>query len=61
VKNGKIKQVLSGDWCQWEEEDTRKGNRKVNVVETLHTHVGKWKKETRWNYSSNMGRRDKGE
>jgi hypothetical protein len=29
----KVKQVLSGDWHQWEGEDIKKGCRRVNVVE----------------------------
>jgi hypothetical protein len=28
-----VKQILSGDWYQWEGEDIRKGWRRVNMVE----------------------------
>jgi hypothetical protein len=33
-----------GSWYQWEEEDVRKGSRRVNMVQILCTHVCKWKK-----------------
>jgi hypothetical protein len=39
MKYRKVKQVLSVVWYQWEEEDIRKGCRRVNMVEKLCTHV----------------------
>jgi sensor histidine kinase YesM len=53
TENRIIKQVLSWSWHWWEEEDIRKGYRRVNVV--------KWKNETYWNYFRNGGVGDKGE
>jgi hypothetical protein len=35
----KVKQVLFGSWYQWEEEDTRKGYRVVNIMEILCSQV----------------------
>jgi hypothetical protein len=31
------------DWYQWEGVDIRKGCKRVNSVEILCKHVGKWK------------------
>jgi hypothetical protein len=40
MKSRKVKQVMSGDYNQWEGEDIRKGGfRKVNTVDILFTHV----------------------
>jgi hypothetical protein len=44
-QEGKNSSCLGG-WLQWEGGGIRKGCRKVKMVETLRTHVCKWKTET---------------
>jgi hypothetical protein len=39
MEDRKVKEVLSGVWYQWDEKDIRKGCRRVNMVEILHTQV----------------------
>jgi hypothetical protein len=39
AEDSKIDQVLSGGWYQWEGEDILKGQRRVNMVKMLCTHV----------------------
>jgi hypothetical protein len=51
--NREVKHFLPGCWYQWEGGDIRKGWRRVNVVEILHTHIWNWKNETCWNCSRN--------
>jgi hypothetical protein len=40
-------------------EDMRKGWKKVNIIEILHTHVWKWNNKACWNYSKKEGGRKK--
>jgi ferredoxin-like protein FixX len=46
MKDRQIKQVLPSDCNQWRVDNMRKGCRRVNMVEILCTHDGKWKNET---------------
>jgi hypothetical protein len=46
IEDWKAKQVLSGDWYQWEGGVIKKGCRRMNMVEILCTCVYKWKSET---------------
>jgi hypothetical protein len=34
-----IPKMEKGNWYQWEGEDTKKGCRRMNMVEILRTHV----------------------
>jgi hypothetical protein len=43
MENRKAEQTCLRGWYQWEGEDTRKGCRRVNMVEILCTHISKWK------------------
>jgi hypothetical protein len=45
TESRKAKQVLLGNWYQWEGEKIRKGCRRVNMVEILCPHACKWKNE----------------
>jgi hypothetical protein len=52
-KVGSQNRSCLGGWYQWEEDDIRKGCRRVNMVKTFCTYICKWKNETCWNYSRN--------
>jgi hypothetical protein len=63
-KNGEQESRIGSVWVvgsSWTGEDMGRGCRRVNTVQILCTHVYKWRNETCWNYSRNVGKNDKGE